>query len=126
MPNRPVPPEVPDDLRSAAHDLLENALDRRILLHLHEAGELRFADLFRIGATTSKNHFQRSLDRLQDHILIDRRIQPAGKRYWSTYDLTSRGRRFAAAIQELAQGIPDAQEGFGQALREELLATPAA
>lgn len=119
-------PEARNDLRTAVHDLFQHDLDRRILLYLYGEGEARFAQLFRISETTSKNHFQRSLNRLQDHILVDRRIEEAGKSFRSRYALTPRGKRFATTIQELAKQVPSTDQGLGQAIRDEILAASAA
>lgn len=120
-----ISPEASDDLRNAAHDLFQNALDRRILLYLHKEGESSFADIYRAGETTSKNHFQRSLTRLQDHILIDRRVEQVGKRYWSRYSLTTRGQLFAEILVDIAASVPKNRQGLSEVVRQEILATPA-
>ncbi len=95
---------VAQDLLEAVHSLVAHELDRRILLELLLGGdETRYEGLRLAVGETSKQRFQDALARLQLHSLVDRRLEPAGKRYWSWFSCTSRGKRLSTAILGLAR-----------------------
>lgn len=88
--------------REAFESVLGHELDRSLLVELLEADrEVRYEELRRrVGAPHSQT-FQRAVDRLTDHALVQRRFQPQGERYESHLSLTSRGMQIAGVLEGL-------------------------
>lgn len=71
--------------------------------------------------------FQRALDRLTDHALVQRRLQPQGERYETQLTLTSRGSQVAEVLEGLgtrARSRSTFPKGFGPTSSRRSSGTP--
>lgn len=99
------PPGSPhEDVLEALHTVMKHELDRRILLELYRFGdELRWAELHRAAGEPSRQPYQDALERLQFHVLINKRLEPAGRQYRSLFSPTARGSGIAEVFLSLAE-----------------------
>lgn len=88
--------------REAFKSVLGHELDRSLLVELLGAErEVRYEELRRSVGKPHSQVFQRSVDRLMDHALVQRRLEPQGERYESHLSLTSRGKQVAEVLEGL-------------------------
>lgn len=84
--------------------VLAHDTDRRMLLELAGAGrEIRYEELRKAVHEDSKQLYQYAVDRLIDHVLINRRLEEAGERYRSYLSPTPRGMLVAKILRSLGR-----------------------
>lgn len=96
---------------AALESVLEQSLDRRILLQLaaHER-ELRYMELWRAVGQPHKQEFKNSIDRLSKHAVVNRRLIEKGEKHESHLSPTERGVRIAALWRSALEGALKAKE----------------
>jgi DNA-binding HxlR family transcriptional regulator len=82
--------------------LLENP-SVKILLHINEKGEVRFADLTRL--IDSRGALSSNLRALENEELICRRVVTT-KPIQAYYSLTEKGKKIAQSFQDIRQALP--------------------
>jgi DNA-binding HxlR family transcriptional regulator len=88
--------------REAFESVLAHDLDRSMLVELLEADrEVRYEELRRSVGKPLSQAYQRALDRLMDHALVQRRLEQRGERYQTHLSLTSRGKQVAEVLEGL-------------------------
>lgn len=102
---------------AALESVLEQPLDRRILLQLaaHDR-ELRYMELWRVVGQPHKQEFKNSIDRLARHAVVNRRLLERGEKHESHLSPTERGLRIAAVWKSALEGALKAKEA--QSVRE--------
>lgn len=105
----------------AFNAVLGHEIDRAILVELRRAGrELGHEELRRRVGSPHSQTFQYALDRMMDHALVGRRLEPWGERYRSHLSPTSRGTAVARVLDGLASrgAVPeDLLDEVGEELR---------
>lgn len=88
----------------AFNEALAHDLDRAMLIELLEADrEVRYEELRRSVGSPKSQSFQYALDRLMDHAMVNRRLEPWGEqRYKTLLSPTARGTKVARILQGLA------------------------
>lgn len=88
----------------AFNEVLAHDLDRAMLLALLDAGrEVRYEELRRSVGSPQSQTFQYALDRLMEHALVNRRMEPWGEeRYKTQLSPTARGVKIARILEGLA------------------------
>lgn len=88
----------------AFNEVLAHDLDRAMLLALLEADrEVRYEELRKTVGSPQSQSFQYALDRLMDHALVTRRLEPWGEeRYKSQLSPSARGMKVARILEGLA------------------------
>lgn len=105
----------------AFNEALAHDLDRAMLIQLLEAErEVRYEELRKSVGSPRSQSFQYALERLMDHAMVNRRLEPWGEeRYKTLLSPTARGMKVAGVLQGLAtEGeIPaEFQDEFGEEL----------
>lgn len=106
---RTVPKDADDPLVAAIKAVFSNTLRRRIVTTLlDQGGRMRYGALRRASKPSGNDQFQRAVQDLIDHVVVDRHLVPDGEqssgRMASDLRLSPRGERIARAMQGLAHG----------------------
>ena len=88
----------------AFNEILAHDLDRAMLLTLLDAGrEVRYEELRKSVGSPKSQSFQYALDRLMDHALVNRRMEPWGEeRYKTLLSPSARGMKIARILDGIA------------------------
>lgn len=88
----------------AFNEALAHDLDRAMLIQLLEAErEVRYEELRKSVGSPQSQSFQYALERLMDHAMVNRRLEPWGEeRYKTLLSPTARGMKVARILQGLA------------------------
>lgn len=90
--------------------VLAHDTDRRMLLELAGAErELRYEELRKAVHEESKQLYEYAVNRLIEHVLVNRRLEEAGERYRSYLSPTARGMLVAKILRSLGRrgSLPD-------------------
>lgn len=125
--NRPDRGSPQEDILDAIHNVMSHELDRKLLLIARQAdGPLSWSGLHRRVGTPSRQPYQDALDRLHEHVLIQRQVRPAGRHHRTFITAGPRGIKVADMLLGIAnQGrIPsDTDADIRDAVQQEILAT---
>lgn len=88
----------------AFNEVLAHDLDRAMLIAMLQAErEVRYEELRKSVDAPPSQSFQYALDRLMDHALVNRRLEPWGEeRYKTLLSPTARGMKVARTLEGLA------------------------
>jgi hypothetical protein len=108
-------------LEEAVAAVFGNELRRRlVMLLLDNPDGMRYTKARQATGTTSNNEFQRAVDDLTRHVVIDRRLEPTkGDRWASVLQLSARGQRIARGMRELIT-IKHSDEVIGAAIADQV------
>lgn len=90
----------------ALEGVMEQPLDRRVVLILHRTGhEVRYMELWRAAGQPHKQEFKDSVERLVRHALVNRRLEEQGERYATHLSVAPRGTRVAEVLIEAGNAV---------------------
>lgn len=92
-------------LHDAVHAVFQNDLRRRmVLMLLDKPGGVRYTDLRRATDANSNDQFQKAVQDLLHHVVIDRHLKPEnGDRMASILSLSPRGQRIARGLTRILE-----------------------
>lgn len=90
----------------ALEGVMEQPLDRRLVLILHRTGhEVRYMELWRAAGQPHKQEFKDSIERLVRHALVNRRLEEQGERYATFLSPSPRGDRVAEILIAASKAV---------------------